>query len=197
MNRLKFLTILVVGLFISNGILFFMIMKEHQGKEGPKNIIIKSLHFDKEQIRKYEVLIQKHRNAINDNEKLMRNLRSKLYLNLQNEPNQNLVDSFISKILLAGGIIKAFAEIENNKTYLKVLGFKMEIYNAAKGFSLDSSITDKLTPTMRKYVSSINDGGIFYIRDIKYSFPDGTIGIIPMYRVFLVKDDRRPFEFGM
>ena len=98
MNRLKFLTILVVGLFISNGILFFMIMKEHQGKEGPKNIIIKSLHFDKEQIRKYEVLIQKHRNAINDNEKLMRNLRSKLYLNLQNEPNQNLVDSFISKI---------------------------------------------------------------------------------------------------
>ena len=98
MNRLKFLTILVVGLFISNGVLFFMIMKEHQGKEGPKNIIIKSLHFDKEQIRKYEVLIQKHRNAINDNEKLMRNLRSKLYLNLQNEPNQNLVDSFISKI---------------------------------------------------------------------------------------------------
>ena len=106
-------------------------------------------------------------------------------------------DSFISKILLAGGIIKAFAEIENKKTYLKVLGFKMEIYNAAKGFSLDSSITDKLTSTMRKYVSSINDGGIFYIREIKYSFPDGTTGVIPMYRVFLVKDDRRPFEFGM
>jgi len=98
MNRLKFLTLLVVGLIISNGILFYMLVQKHHHNDNPKRRIIEKLHFDNAQISAYEVLIEKHRNAINENENLMREMRSKLYVNLQHEANQNLVDSFISKI---------------------------------------------------------------------------------------------------
>ena len=100
MNRLKFLTLLVAGLIISNGILFYMLVQKHHHNDNPKKRIIDKLHFNNEQISTYEVLIQKHRNAINENEHVMREMRSKLYLNLQNEGNQYLVDSIISKIAM-------------------------------------------------------------------------------------------------
>jgi len=98
MNKSKFLIIIIIGLLISNGVLFFVLIKNHQEKGGPKNIIIEKLHFDKEQIKSYEVYIQYHRKAINDNEATMNKLRSNLFEQLKYQHNEKIIDSLISNI---------------------------------------------------------------------------------------------------
>ena len=98
MNKSKFLTLLIVGLLISNGILLFMFINRPKMHSEPKFIIIDNLHFDKEQILKYELCIQKHRNAINENEAKMNNLRKDLYEQLKFQYDTILVDSLVSKI---------------------------------------------------------------------------------------------------
>ncbi len=98
MNKSKFLILLIIGLLISNGVLFFILIKEQQGKGGPKNFIIDKLHFDKEQIEKYEECIQHHRKAINDNEATMNKLRSNLFEQLKYQQDSSKVDSLTSVI---------------------------------------------------------------------------------------------------
>lgn len=98
MNKSKFFIIIIIGLLISNGVLFFILIKNHPGKGGPKNIIIEKLHFDKEQIKSYEVYIQNHRKAINDNEATMNKLRSNLFEQLKYQQNKMIIDSLISNI---------------------------------------------------------------------------------------------------
>lgn len=95
MNKYKFLILVIIGLLLSNGVLFFMLIKSHQRKGGPKNIIIDKLHFDKEQIKNYEVYIQQHRKATNDNEETMNKLRSNLFKQLKYEQDTAKVDSLI------------------------------------------------------------------------------------------------------
>jgi len=98
MNKSKFLILLIIGLLISNGILLFIVAKDQLMKAGPKNIIIKKLHFDKEQIKNYEVYIRQHRKAINKNETVMNTLRSNLYEELNYSDNNSKIDSIISNI---------------------------------------------------------------------------------------------------
>jgi protein CpxP len=98
MNKSKFQTLLIVGLLISNGILFFMLTKEHKRKDGPKSIIIDKLHFDKEQVEKYEVYIQQHRKTINANEAKMNQFRSNLFEQLNYQQDAAKIDSLISII---------------------------------------------------------------------------------------------------
>ena len=98
MNKSKFLIILIIGLIISNGVLLFILFKEQQGKGGPKNIIIDKLHLDNVQIKKYEVYIQQHRKAINEQELKINAMRSKLYEQLKSEQDSAKVDSLISII---------------------------------------------------------------------------------------------------
>lgn len=98
MNKSKFLTLIIVGLLISNGILLFMFINGPKNHKGPKFFIIENLHFDKEQIVKYELFIQNHRNAINSNEAIMNNLRKDLYKQLKFQNDTNVVDSLIAKI---------------------------------------------------------------------------------------------------
>lgn len=95
MNKYKFLILVIIGLLLSNGVLFFMLIKSHQRKGGPKNIIIDKLHFDKEQIKNYEVYIQQHRKATNDNEETMNKLRSNLFKQLKYKQDTAKVDSLI------------------------------------------------------------------------------------------------------
>ena len=99
MNRYKFLILIITGLLISNGILFYILIKEHSEKAGPKNIIIDKLHFDKEQIKSYEAYIQRHRKAINDNEAIMNKLRSDLFEQLKHQRDVHNVDTLVSKIV--------------------------------------------------------------------------------------------------
>lgn len=98
MNKSKFLILIIVGLLISNGIMFFMMFRDHNRKDGPKNTIIDKLHFDKEQIEDYEVYVQQHRKAINKNEVSMNTLRSKLYEQLKYQQDSSKTDSLISLI---------------------------------------------------------------------------------------------------
>ncbi len=95
MNKYKFLILVIIGLLLSNGVLFFMLIKSHQRKGGPKNIIIDKFHFDKEQIKNYEVYIQQHRKATNNNEETMNKLRSNLFKQLKYEQDTAKVDSLI------------------------------------------------------------------------------------------------------
>lgn len=116
MNKIKFLTIIIIGLVISNGILLFMLTKDQLSKGGPKNLIIKKLHFDKEQIKNYEVYIQKHRKDINDNETVMNTLRSNLYKELNNSNNITKIDSLIAII----GKQQTIAEQINYNHFLEI-----------------------------------------------------------------------------
>ncbi|MCX6188426.1 MAG: hypothetical protein NTW54_02250 [Bacteroidetes bacterium] len=98
MNKSKFLTVVVIALLISNGILFFMLAKEYLGKDGPRNIIIEKLHFDKMQVENYEGYIQQHRKAINDNEDAMNKLRSNLFEQLKYQQDSAKIEVLISFI---------------------------------------------------------------------------------------------------
>lgn len=98
MNKSKFHVLIILGLLISNVILFFMLFKEHKGNEGPKNIIINKLHFDKNQINDYEVYIQQHRKAIDENEAIMNALRSNLFEQLTYQQDSTKIDSIINII---------------------------------------------------------------------------------------------------
>ena len=98
MNKFKFLKLIIIGLLVSNGVLLFMLFKEHVRKGGPKAIIIEKLHFDKEQIKNYETYIQKHRKAIDNNEAILNKLRSSLFEQLKYKQDTTKIDSLISKI---------------------------------------------------------------------------------------------------
>ena len=93
MSKSKFLKLIILGLLISNAIVVFMLINGRDKKNGPKNIIIEKLHFDKEQIKNYESYIQQHRKAINENE-----IRSELYQQLKHQQDTSKVDSIISII---------------------------------------------------------------------------------------------------
>ena len=98
MSKSKFLKFIILGLLISNGIVIFMLINGRDKMNGPKNIIIEKMHFDKEQIKNYESYIQQHRKAINENEKILNKLRSELYQQLKYQQDTSKVDSIISII---------------------------------------------------------------------------------------------------
>ncbi len=98
MNKSKFLTVIILGLLISNAILFFMFLKGPKLQREPKNVIINKLHLDEDQVKNYEVFIQKHRKAVKDNEETMSKLRNDLYQNLKYDQKNIKIDSFLTKI---------------------------------------------------------------------------------------------------
>lgn len=116
MSKSKFSILIIIVLLLFNSILFFMLFKDHQRKGGPKNIIIEKLHFDKDQIKNYEVYIQKHRKAINDNEAMMNKLRNNLYNELNYVDNSSKIDSIITKI----GKQQIIAEKINYNHFLEI-----------------------------------------------------------------------------
>ncbi|MBE7171967.1 MAG: periplasmic heavy metal sensor [Williamsia sp.] len=92
MNKTNLLSVAVIGLLIINlGLLGFFFfhkplpppgMLPERG-DGPKNIIIEKLHFDKEQVQQYEVLIDQHFTTIAGLEQEIRHTKNKLYATLQ------------------------------------------------------------------------------------------------------------------
>lgn len=144
MNKSKFLIILIIVLLISNGVLFFILIKEHQSKGGPKNIIIEKLHFDKEQIKYYETYIQQHRKAINENETIMNRLRSNLYEELKYSDSSTKIDSLITAI----GKQQTVAEHINFNHFLEIK--KICKPNQTREFdSLTKEISNLFSPKER------------------------------------------------
>lgn len=146
MNKYKFLTIMIIGLFISNGILFFMLIKGHHKKgDGPKNIIIDKLHFDTEQIKKYEVYIKQHRKAVHENEATMNKLRTNLFEQLKYQQDANKVDSLISVIAKQQYV----AEKINYRHFLEIKSLCKP--SQQKDFNeLTSEIANLFSPKKRK-----------------------------------------------
>lgn len=109
MSKLKLLSIGVIGLLVINiAVVGLLLMKkpphppgERNGmrQEGPKNIIIERLHFDKDQIAQYEKLIDEHQSAIRTTDDSIRMTKNDLYQTLNNESFADK-DSLLARLSL-------------------------------------------------------------------------------------------------
>lgn len=97
MNKSKFLSIIIVLLLVSNGVLIYFLVGKPPRPEGPKALIIEQLHFDAKQIKTYELLIQKHRSQINREEQQIRQLKQELYQELNKTVPKK--DSIIAELV--------------------------------------------------------------------------------------------------
>ncbi len=101
MNKVKFLTGLVLLLLLANvclSMLIFMNKMESRHPEGPRDEIIQKLQFDKTQVKQYDSLISIHRSGISNAQDKIRNLKNKLYSSLKTNAIQNDSDSLIAAI---------------------------------------------------------------------------------------------------
>lgn len=114
MSKLKLLGIAVAGLIIMNlGLLAFLffakppqpvaLQPETRPPFGPppqevKYTIIERLHFDKEQVAAYEVLVQQHRMVISETDRQIRETKNKLYATLS-DGNKTLADSLQNQLV--------------------------------------------------------------------------------------------------
>lgn len=100
MSKIKLLSIAVIGLLAINfGILGFLFLRKPPMREGPgslgppeerpKHIIIERLHFDKEQVTRYEQLISEHRNKIRVLDEEIRATKNNLYSTLNDDSSLN------------------------------------------------------------------------------------------------------------
>lgn len=99
-------------------------------------------------------------------------------------------DSVIDKLSLNGGFLKANYTLGRGA---KIISFKMPITKDGI-FVTDSVLGNRLSNDMRRHVTSLRDGSVVYIEEIKYSDPYGEIKTIPLFRLFLI-DHERPMQF--
>ena len=108
MKKVTFLTIAVIVLILLNiSVLAFVFTKEsntallEERRPEPREIIIKKLHFDEEQQGEYQVEIKKHREKINELDRVIRENKHKLYDLLTTTYEQEEKDSLIEVIVNA------------------------------------------------------------------------------------------------
>ncbi|MDC1451019.1 hypothetical protein N8371_01195 [Vicingaceae bacterium] len=147
MNKNKFYVLVIVALFISNGVLvFFMTQKGHWGKQAhsPKEIIIERLRLDEAQIKDYSELVLFHGEATRDLMKSIRTQRSSIYKLLTVTDSTAKVDSAINAI---GGLqqelelinfdhfqdIKALCTAEQLKDFESLSNEFVKIFGERKG----------------------------------------------------------------
>lgn len=103
MSKLRIVTALSIGLLIINILLIGFILFKRNGHpriEGPRNMIIEKLHFDKAQVVKYDTLIQWHRKEIRQIESEIINIKNQLYSHLSKNSLADVKDSLIQEITL-------------------------------------------------------------------------------------------------
>lgn len=101
MNKVKVLSLLSVGLVLTNLLLLWFLFNhgpKPPGGEGPRNIIIEKLGFDQEQSAAYDKLITRHQAQIDSAQQQLMTLKNSLYASLQSESHQNSRDSLILEI---------------------------------------------------------------------------------------------------
>ena len=106
MSKLKWLSTAAIGLLLINLCLVLFLFfgnppHAQEGRrpfeQGPKNKIIDMLRFDKDQVEKYENLIKQHRTSVRLLEEGIREVKSKLYLTL-NEKGSGAKDSLVNQL---------------------------------------------------------------------------------------------------
>lgn len=101
MQKSKFLTIIIIILLLINvtmaAMLYFGNLKRKY--EKPREIIIRELHFDTNQIVKYDILIKNHHNSIIKLDDEIYKLKANLYdgLNSDIKNKANLIDLIAEK----------------------------------------------------------------------------------------------------
>lgn len=113
MNRTKLLTIAVIGLLLINlGTLGVLLVQKpgrpphgplspppHKHGEGPRQLIIDRLHFDAEQQKQYDVLINEHRIKTDELHEASRDIHNELYSLLKADTiDRTKADSLILQI---------------------------------------------------------------------------------------------------
>ena len=105
MNKTKLLTFSVIVLLILNiSTLAFFVFSGNQlhgfnKRIEPKEIIIKKLGFDEQQVKEYQELIHWHRGNIDSLQEQIRNTKQKLYSELVKPKIDNKVkDSLVNKL---------------------------------------------------------------------------------------------------
>jgi protein CpxP len=107
MDKIKLLTYSVIGLVLLNiGIIGFLYLSRpndnpHDLGRKPKDIIIDKLHFDANQIQKYDDIIKVYRNTIDSLNNNSREIKAALYTQLK-QPilNNKVKDSLIQLTLV-------------------------------------------------------------------------------------------------
>ena len=101
MNKLKLLSIISIGLLITNVMLVAFILTRHAEKptrQEPRNIVIDKLHFTDNQIHMYDSLIKGHRASIKQWQDDVMKLKNQLYSSLAEENKAEFRDSIIIEI---------------------------------------------------------------------------------------------------
>lgn len=99
MNKIKILKFAVVALFLINiltlGFIFTNNSKKSHAKKMPREIIIKKLNFDKNQVKAYDELIKKHKNSIDVLDSKIKEAKNNLYFELSVNENESKADSIL------------------------------------------------------------------------------------------------------
>lgn len=131
MSKTKLLSYAVIVLIIINIItLSFFIFKgpkqkgernERGPKNSPREIIVRKLHFDEDQIAKYDDLIKQHSESVSAIDNKISTLKNSLYKELSNSENKTVTDSL-------------FKQIANNQTKIETLHYNhfLDIKNLCK-----------------------------------------------------------------
>ena len=99
MNKIKVLTFSIIALvFLNLGIMvFFMVIKPREFKNGSRLLIIEKLHFDNPQKKQFRVLIEQHVKKIKRYESTILSTKEVLYLQLsQSKIDLKAKDSLIN-----------------------------------------------------------------------------------------------------
>ncbi|MFZ4621341.1 MAG: hypothetical protein ACOYNS_12345 [Bacteroidota bacterium] len=106
MNKTKLLTIAVAVLFLMNvGIISFLLLNKPprpdggRNGEGPKRLVIERLHFNKEQIDRYDALIEQHQKTMHATDEEIMQLKRELF-SLLPFPDQAREDSLVERIVV-------------------------------------------------------------------------------------------------
>jgi protein CpxP len=100
MNNIKKLSIYVIILILVNvGLLLYILFFKHHHRKKPREIVIEKLHFNNNQIKKYDITIKKHQKNIREIDDSIKMVKNKLYILLnQSKINKEQQDSLIQKI---------------------------------------------------------------------------------------------------
>jgi hypothetical protein len=101
MNKVKLLSVICIGLLLTNLLLvgIFIFKKPgHPGPDNKKNIIIEKLNFNERQVQEYDKIIELHQKEIRASDQTMRELKNQLYTTLLSDSVGGIKDSLIYKI---------------------------------------------------------------------------------------------------
>ena len=102
MNRTKLYGWIIIGLLLSNLVLAWSVLRPHNGppphENAPRQIVINRLHFDENQVIKYDKLIKNHQLVTKASFKDIAETKQLLFSSLKDNSNTINEDSLTSRV---------------------------------------------------------------------------------------------------